>query len=351
MDKEKSVCAIVVTYNRERLLGECLNALLKQTHTLDAIYIVDNASSDGTVASLSEKGYIRKATMSEGRSTEEIVEVKSMENPDKNISVYHLRMPENTGGSGGFYEGLKRSHEKGYNWLWIMDDDAQPAPDCLENLLKDLQTLNVKISAIVPTRVGTDGIIQTLHAGYFNMRSLTFDSLNKDAYRIGPSLIRIDYCAFVGLLISSEAVGKIGYPRKDFFIYGDDVEYCHRLLKFGNIFLDKRSVIVHKDFLLNEGKAGKFLWFSSTAPRIKISDFWRMYYIVRNPIYLFRKMDIGRIRFYRCLIRDMAKVVGGILLYDDYKTVRVGLVCRAFFDGLKGRFGKIIDPAVWQKQY
>ncbi|MCD6105633.1 MAG: glycosyltransferase, partial [Thermosipho sp. (in: Bacteria)] len=45
-DKKETVCAVVVTYNRKELLLECLEALRKQTRPLDAIYLIDNASTD-----------------------------------------------------------------------------------------------------------------------------------------------------------------------------------------------------------------------------------------------------------------------------------------------------------------
>ena len=42
------VSAVVVTFNRKELLIECLEALRRQTRPLDALYIIDNASTDGT---------------------------------------------------------------------------------------------------------------------------------------------------------------------------------------------------------------------------------------------------------------------------------------------------------------
>ena len=42
-----STIAVVVTYNRLRLLKECIEALLRQTCSCD-ILIVDNASTDET---------------------------------------------------------------------------------------------------------------------------------------------------------------------------------------------------------------------------------------------------------------------------------------------------------------
>ena len=52
----ETVCVVVVTYNRKELLIECLEALSKQTRPLDGIYIIDNASADGTPELLLGKG-------------------------------------------------------------------------------------------------------------------------------------------------------------------------------------------------------------------------------------------------------------------------------------------------------
>ena len=58
-DKRKNtICAVVVTYNRKKLLGECLDALLHQTRPLDSIIVIDNASTDGTYEYLNERRLI-----------------------------------------------------------------------------------------------------------------------------------------------------------------------------------------------------------------------------------------------------------------------------------------------------
>ena len=56
---EDTTCAVVVTYNRKELLIECLESLRKQTKPLNAIYIIDNASTDGTPNLLLEKEFIK----------------------------------------------------------------------------------------------------------------------------------------------------------------------------------------------------------------------------------------------------------------------------------------------------
>ena len=44
----KSVAAVVVTYNRKKLLKEAIDALLSQSLPEADVLVVDNASTDGT---------------------------------------------------------------------------------------------------------------------------------------------------------------------------------------------------------------------------------------------------------------------------------------------------------------
>ena len=44
----EKVIAVVVTYNRQALLSECITALRKQSRPLDAILVINNGSTDGT---------------------------------------------------------------------------------------------------------------------------------------------------------------------------------------------------------------------------------------------------------------------------------------------------------------
>ena len=42
------IAAVVVTYNRKEQLLDCLNAIAHQTFKPAKVFIIDNASSDGT---------------------------------------------------------------------------------------------------------------------------------------------------------------------------------------------------------------------------------------------------------------------------------------------------------------
>ena len=48
----EKVIAVVVTYNRQKLLSECITALRNQTRKPDAILVVNNGSTDDTGANI-----------------------------------------------------------------------------------------------------------------------------------------------------------------------------------------------------------------------------------------------------------------------------------------------------------
>lgn len=130
MDRVVTVCAVVVTYNRKELLIECLDALENQSRPLDAIYILDNASNDKTTFLLEENGYINE-------NPPETLQIPWEKSSIKNgVLIHYVRMHRNTGGAGGFHEGVKRAYEKGYDWIWLMDDDAEPKKNALLELSK-----------------------------------------------------------------------------------------------------------------------------------------------------------------------------------------------------------------------
>ena len=49
-------------------------------------------------------------------------------------------LAENTGGAGGFHDGLAWAMERGADLVWLMDDDGLPDPDCLGRLLEHART-------------------------------------------------------------------------------------------------------------------------------------------------------------------------------------------------------------------
>lgn len=51
---------VVVTYNRKKLLIECINSILNQSYEINKLFIIDNASTDGTYEELKNNGLLNK---------------------------------------------------------------------------------------------------------------------------------------------------------------------------------------------------------------------------------------------------------------------------------------------------
>ena len=199
-NQKEKIAAVVVTYNRKDLLKECLDALFNQTRPLDSIILIDNASTDGTLEFLKEKGYL------------------------DNSKLDYVRLPENTGGAGGFHEGVKRGYEKGYDWLWLMDDDGWPSKNCLEQLFKHKSEASF-ISPLVVRVDKKDELSFGLEGGISTYKEAIDNSKN--------SILKNVANPFNGIIISRKLIKKIGNIKKELFIWGDEADYLKRSLKSG----------------------------------------------------------------------------------------------------------------------
>lgn len=102
------ITAVLVAFNREKLLREALEALAAQRRPVDRLVVVDNASSDGSRA-----------------VAEELLEAWGER-------ARFIPLEENTGGAGGFAVGIAAAlTEQDVDWVWVMDDDTVPGPEAL----------------------------------------------------------------------------------------------------------------------------------------------------------------------------------------------------------------------------
>ena len=109
MTESLRTAAVVVTYNRLPLLRQCLAALTSQTALGLTIFLIDNASTDGTAEA-----------------------VAAMTLPN----LVYRNTGKNLGGAGGFAYGVREAALAGYDALWLMDDDTLPTPTALAEFLQ-----------------------------------------------------------------------------------------------------------------------------------------------------------------------------------------------------------------------
>jgi len=314
-----SVCAVVVTYNRKNLLLECLEALQRQTRPIQGIYLIDNASSDETPELLLEKNYITELPPQRLEEPWE-KELRIPNFTDGNyIKLHYVRMHRNSGGAGGFYEGVKRGYERGYDWLWLMDDDAEAKPDALEKLF----IYKKEGLCLCPLIIGHDGKYQFYHHKIVNKIIMLDNPINNNIEKI-KEISKIDSNAFVGPLINRKIIGKVGFPIKEMFIWGDDLEYIYRISRSFKVYLIKESIMLHKDLNMGINK------------RLKESQRWKLYYYFRNKIIFIKKFCPFNLLSYLFFLYRASRTAMSLILIDrDFKNAI--LPFKGIISGLKIR--------------
>ncbi|MHB9073704.1 MAG: glycosyltransferase family 2 protein [Desulfobaccales bacterium] len=316
MHSQVRVAAVVVTFNRKVLLKECLDGLLAQTRPVDSIILIDNASTDGTYEFLKDQGCLSEPV------------------------IDYVHLAKNTGGAGGFHCGVQRGFEQGFDWLWIMDDDAEPEKNALALLLGSIDLIKDKnLGALAQTVIDLNGDICFFHRGHINFSRLwpgvIQEPLSLKSYEPDKPL-KIDFASFVGILISQKVISKIGFPDKRFFIHADDLEYFIRIKKNFNTYLIPNSTIIHKAGRKQDLIVKSFL--GHAFERIPIKGFLFSYFIRRNLLYLNKKYNENKLMFLLlCFIREIRESMK-IIILDDFKIKRLKILWKGFCDGFLSNF-------------
>jgi GT2 family glycosyltransferase len=133
-------------------------------------------------------------------------------------------------------------------------------------------------------------------------------------------------CDFVlhdGALLSLDVTRSVGFPRADFFIMLDEVEYCARIRRAG------WRVLLLNEHLAEQGHMG------STGP-------WRGYYQTRNELLMAREQR-SLVSLWGWGVRQ-AKFTAGHLAYSDQKFQRLRYRVLGAWDGVRGVSGRTVDP-------
>jgi rhamnopyranosyl-N-acetylglucosaminyl-diphospho-decaprenol beta-1,3/1,4-galactofuranosyltransferase len=217
------VRAVVVTYNRRDLLLACLDALAGQTHELDGVIVVDSASTDGTGRALEEADVRRR------------------------IAIDYIRLERNGGGAEGFHYGLRAALGTDADWVWLMDDDCEPRPDALAALLAAPRAGDPDAVLLAPLVETPAGEVLPLNRGWLRPRWFRAPLVGLEPEDWARAERRVEHVSLVGPLVRAEAARRTDPPRRDFFIWFDDLEWTARLGRLGGLWLIPAGRMVHHD--------------------------------------------------------------------------------------------------------
>ncbi|MBQ6322563.1 MAG: glycosyltransferase [Lachnospiraceae bacterium] len=313
-----SYAIVIVTYNRLHMLKNCLEHAFCQTMEPEAVIVVDNASTDGTteyLEEIKENGFQDASTQMQAAANTKIL-------------IYHEK--ENVGGAGGFSDGMKIAmrYTKA-EWILVIDDDAILDYDCAEKMDPRFQTGDKETPVqVVACAVYYKGELELNH------RQDEKGPVSAKCYEQGPLFCK--RTSFCGSMFHRSLIEKIGYPRKDYFIWFDDTEYSLRAAKYSDILVIPEAKLQHGD---------------PNAPDRRAVVDWRYYYGTRNQLDMLRRhRKVGRLVAFNIEVRliVLLRYLRLAIHVLNKERRKQDLYEAAIFrdgrkDGMRGNLGKRIE--------
>lgn len=293
--------ALIVTFNRKEKLVKALDAVLSQSIKPTKVILVDNASTDGTQALLEQEGYLN------------------------NDLIQFIELPENVGGSGGFYAAFEAVQKLDVDWVSIADDDGLYQPGYFEKMAEAVNR-HPEAGGFVSQVKVPDGRTDITHRFQFiNDKILKWQEVPLSAY---DTEFVADAFTFVGSFLSMKTIKTVGMPERDYFIWWDDLDYSTRVHKVAKVYNVPGAVILHDTELVALDSLKKY------------TPDWRGYYGVRNMYYTFWKNAAAPIK-YPYFILKVARVWFNLLSprIKGYRKYELLIAYESLKDFLRGKKG------------
>jgi GT2 family glycosyltransferase len=215
---DAKLAIVIVTYNRPVLLGELLASIRRLPTVPYRVIVVDNASDDP--------------------ATQPTIEQARADFPPG--VLVNCLSPANTGGAGGFHQGVKAAYAEGADWMWVMDDDVEILPEALDRFEPWMRRFKV----LHGRRYDFDGSPFYWQARFNEFLGVPLPYSARQFNRAGYALTNSG--TFEGMLIHRDVVRRIGYPDPRFFITWDDATYAwvasrHTAVAYVDAFVLKRK--------------------------------------------------------------------------------------------------------------
>ncbi len=202
------VATIVLNWNQSGLTLACLASLVRVDYAEHAITVVDNGSTDGSVAAFREQYPL--------------------------LTV--LENAENLGYTGGNNVGLRHALNSNADYLLVLNNDTEVAPDLIR-LLVDAAEADPSVGMVGPTIYYCSRPDTVWSAGgmidWRNGRTAMVGLNERDAGQFGGVPREVDFITGCAMLVRRSVLESVGLLDDRFFAYYEDTEWCVRTRRAG----------------------------------------------------------------------------------------------------------------------
>jgi GT2 family glycosyltransferase len=218
----KAVGIVLLNWNGWRDTVECLASLEKLSYRNFRVVVVDNGSTDDSVAQIR----------------------------DSFSGVAVVGVEKNLGFAGGCNVGIRHALEAGAEYVWLLNNDTTVAPRALGAMV-EMADADAKLGAVGSAIYSTTEIDRLLAwgGGYINFW------LGRSRHFLSPvPNDKIEFLTGASLLLRRTALESVGLFDEGFFMYWEDGDYCFRLRQAGwTLGVAGNSLVWHKE----QGSVGK----------------------------------------------------------------------------------------------
>lgn len=254
---------IIVNYNSARLTAECLESILRSGSKITyEIIVVDNASRSDDIAFLSSRFPF----------------------------VQYLQAGYNSGFARANNAGIKKSIG---NSVLLLNPDTIVNPGAIDYCYSQL--MHSHAAAFGVQLLNEDGSPQMSgwHFRFLGMGvfiKLPYCKRIFDLIRRRPPLLaiskeekfkKVDFINGAFLMVKRAAINSVGMLDEEFFLYSEEAEWCHRLNRFGPLYVVSEASVVHKQGEVansafdSQGK-GYFNLFDKKGLQFMVSEWLRI---------------------------------------------------------------------------
>jgi len=254
MNEETQLSIIIVTHNAKDFLRNCLKSVFEKIKNLSfEVLVVDNASSDGTF--------------------------EMLKNEFPQVKVIFSK--ENLGFAKANNLAIKEAKGK---YIFLLNPDTILLDENFERLI-DFAQKNPDVGAIGPKVLNSDFTIQHQCKRGFPTPWNIFCYLSGLAKIFPKSKIfagylltyldtekiqEVDSLSGCAMVVKREVIEKVGMMDEDYYLYGDDLDWCYRIKSAGwKVVYFPETKIIHYG-----GKGG-----TGKKPYFNIYHFYRSAFI------------------------------------------------------------------------